>query len=295
MKKSLIFVYTFLLSVAFFSCNNDDSTEIIPGDDLNIIASSSNDEGIELTLKSSKEMLYEGVNNVKFDITQGELPEGGEWKIIPVMQMMMNGEPAHQHSTPLRGFDVGMSNETTGEGQILFVMPTSEMGTWTLHVSYYVNDTMEGMWMMPIEVNAIEFLLPAANYKTVIMVPIPGSDDRLVLGYNFLSGDPSVGNNDYEILAFRRTPAMMSHGRLSNEHMFETYTAYNDLTFEVTPWMPSMSHGSSNNEHPMETADGVYTGLVNFSMVGDWQLQLNVKDGEQQLIEEDGLSFYLEF
>ncbi|OHX64387.1 FixH family protein [Flammeovirga pacifica] len=295
MKNFSILLYTLLVSAVLFSCDNNDSTSTIPEEELYTIAKITNDNGVELQMKSTAEMLYEGVNNVQFDIENGSLSDGGVWKIMPVMQMMMNGETAHQHSTPLRGFDVGMSNTTTGKGQILFVMPSSEMGEWTMHVSYYVNDEMEAMWVLPIDVNAVEFLTPAANYKTVIMAPIPDSDDRLILGYNFLSGTPDIGNNDYEILAFRRTPAMMSHGRTSNEHMFETYTAYNDLTFEVTPWMPSMGHSSSNNEDPLASKEGVYTGLVNFSMKGDWQLQLNVKDGEQQLIEEDGLSFYLEF
>lgn len=46
-------------------------------------------------------------------------------------------------------------------------------------------------------------------------------------------------------------------------------------------WMPAMGHGTSPEESPEHDAHGVYVGMTNFKMAGDWQLQLNPAiDGE---------------
>jgi hypothetical protein len=49
--------------------------------------------------------------------------------------------------------------------------------------------------------------------------------------------------------------------------------------------MPSMGHGSSGNVSPVHTADGIYTGKVNFSMTGDWQITLKLKRGDMMIGE----------
>ncbi|NLR93592.1 FixH family protein [Flammeovirga agarivorans] len=292
--KNVSFLLISIFALFFISCNQDETN---PQEGSNVIGSSTTDEGVVLNLTSTKEALYEGVNNVTFSLGNGQsLSEGGTWKITPVMEMTMDNGMKHMHSTPIKGFDIGSSNTTSGEGQILFVMPTVEKGAWELHIEYIVNDAVEAMWMMPIEVNAVTFETSEANYKTVIMQQLDGSEERIVLGYNFLSGGPEMGANDIEILAFKRIPAMdHGHHEEGHGHDFETYEPYTQLSIKTTPWMPSMSHGSSNNVDPEETEEGVYTGVVNFSMTGDWQIQLNVKDGETEIINEEGLSFYLEF
>ena len=58
------------------------------------------------------------------------------------------------------------------------------------------------------------------------------------------------------------------------------WPAVSDLNLEMEPWMVSMDHGSPNNIAPTHTAGGHYTGKVNFTMTGDWQIRLKIKQGE---------------
>jgi len=45
--------------------------------------------------------------------------------------------------------------------------------------------------------------------------------------------------------------------------------------------MPSMGHGSPNNVNPVLTKNGHYKGKVNFTMTGDWRINLELnKDGK---------------
>ncbi|MDZ7648356.1 MAG: FixH family protein [Cytophagales bacterium] len=47
--------------------------------------------------------------------------------------------------------------------------------------------------------------------------------------------------------------------------------------------MPSMGHGSPNNVNPTHSSKGSYKGKVNFTMTGDWRLNLNISQGEAVL------------
>ncbi|AZQ65262.1 hypothetical protein EI427_23905 [Flammeovirga pectinis] len=290
--KNLSYIALFLLSFIFIGCNNDDNETVTPNNpsyDFEITNVKDETSGLTLKLMAAKENLSEGVNNVAFEVEgTSTLTTGGTWQIVPKMTMMMNGM-THKHSTPIRGFE-DATESFSGKGQILFVMPTVEMGVWEIEVQYILEETPLATWTMPLTVAAVKFLTEDPAYKTVINLPIADSDNKIIMGYNFIENgnNPAVGSNNYEILAFKRIPSM-GHGHL------ETYVPYTDLTFGVTPHMPSMDHGSPNNVDPVASTDGVYTGVVNFSMLGDWQLKLNVVDNDTVLLDEEGVSFYLEF
>jgi hypothetical protein len=55
------------------------------------------------------------------------------------------------------------------------------------------------------------------------------------------------------------------------------FPADNTYTIEITPEMPSMGHGSPNNVNPVNTGNGHYKGKVNFTMTGEWKVNVLVK------------------
>lgn len=61
----------------------------------------------------------------------------------------------------------------------------------------------------------------------------------------------------------------------------EKREAITDATITLDAWMPEMGHGTSPEEDPGHLDYGVYDGMTNFSMDGDWELQFtaNTQDG----------------
>jgi hypothetical protein len=55
------------------------------------------------------------------------------------------------------------------------------------------------------------------------------------------------------------------------------------LSIDFTPEMPAMDHGSPNNVNPAYMASGHYMGKANFTMTGEWRLNLALTDGETSL------------
>jgi copper chaperone NosL len=62
-----------------------------------------------------------------------------------------------------------------------------------------------------------------------------------------------------------------------------SWTPVDELEFEIEPWMPSMAHGSPGNENPERIGAGRFRGLVNFTMRGDWVVNVTVRQGGNEI------------
>ncbi|MBK8881190.1 MAG: FixH family protein [Bacteroidales bacterium] len=76
--------------------------------------------------------------------------------------------------------------------------------------------------------------------------------------------DPKVGMNDIELTLHRKATMM-------------DWPSDDTYTIEITPEMPSMGHGSPNNVNPSSIGNGHYKGKVNFTMTGEWRVNVLVK------------------
>ncbi|MFD2904552.1 FixH family protein [Sphingobacterium anhuiense] len=70
----------------------------------------------------------------------------------------------------------------------------------------------------------------------------------------------------------------------------ETFTNLDGYTIAVEPFMPAMKHGSSENEDAESKGNGRYSGLVNFTMPGDWFIRVKLlKNGKT--VSQDSLVY----
>jgi hypothetical protein len=74
--------------------------------------------------------------------------------------------------------------------------------------------------------------------------------------------EPVVGLNDFEIGLYKKQTMM-------------SFPPVTSAAVSIEPTMPSMGHGSSNNVNPVHTSLGHYLGKVNFTMTGDWQIDVS--------------------
>jgi len=70
----------------------------------------------------------------------------------------------------------------------------------------------------------------------------------------------------------------------------ENFTELNDYTIAVETFMPAMKHGSSENENAVNKGNGRYSGIVNFTMPGEWTVKVKLlKNGES--VAQDSLVY----
>ncbi len=56
-----------------------------------------------------------------------------------------------------------------------------------------------------------------------------------------------------------------------------------DASVSIQAWMPHMGHGASPEENPTHVNDGMYNGLVTWSMDGEWEMRLDITIGNDVL------------
>ena len=134
-------------------------------------------------------------------------------------------------------------------------MPSSA-GKWTLNMAFHNHKTdKEGEGEL--EVNVI-------NPTTSVMKSFTANDSTKLFVSLIQPDLPKIGLNNFEISIHKKDSLM-------------GFTAVDDYNVEIVPIMPSMGHGSPNNVNPVFTELGHYTGLVNFTMTGLWNVKIIIK------------------
>lgn len=174
-----------------------------------------------------------------------------------VMFMPMMDMGTMQHSAPVVQPTFNTA-ESAYEGVVVFTMP-STAGTWTIDVS--VNGTP-----VTLDVNV-------ADAPTKMVGSYTGTDANVYIVSLVRPVSLSVGLNDFQI-AIHKKASMMS------------FPADDSFTVQFEPEMVSMGHSSPNNTDPVSIGDGLYQGVVNYSMSGDWRLHLRLMHATDTIVND---------
>ncbi|XOV91253.1 MAG: FixH family protein [Bacteroidota bacterium] len=238
-----------VMIVALISCNSsEDEMPDLTADLVQITSFEEND--LHLTVYAP-EALFVGYNTVTVKITDNsDTSLSGDISVLPIMDMS-----TMSHSCP-----VEVSDDNFIDGlftfNAVFLMPSGEMGSW--EIKFTINEVQISV---PIEVVAPE-LTRLVSFTSSMDV-----GTKYFVAY-IDPKDPEVGKNDLEIAVYKKETMM-------------SWPAVTNLNFEVEPWMVSMDHGSPNNVAPVHAEKGHYKGTVNFTMTGDWQIRLTMKEGKE--------------
>jgi len=198
---------------------------------------------VEVCAEDSVKIGYTNLFIALFDSASNSRLDDVTISVEPVMHMAM-----HSHSAPNEGVGKQLENGYL-PCHIVFIMA----GDWELHIQFTNNANQQtGNIILPIRVS------PSGLVKKVT-----GTDSMSYFITMIEPRDPEVGLNTFEI-AIHIKQSMMS------------FPPVEDLKVEMTPSMPSMGHGSPNNEDPVYDLNGHYVGKVNFTMTGDWRIDLKM-------------------
>ena len=273
MKKILNNSYIFLLvALSLAACKKDDDpatpeTQTSPTDGLEFIFTTDiPNTGLSVSFYAD-EALFTGYNNVYAQINEtgsaNALVTDADLSIMPMMQM-----PSMMHSCPFGNMSYDGELKLY-KGFIVFIMGTMADGSWSLDVNVTNAEGETGEQTVDIEVvnpaesKVVSFVsdVDQASYFITLVEPI----------------SPEIGINDFVVGIYKRENMM-------------SFPATSDLHVTIEPEMPSMGHGSPNNVNPAFTEDGMYSGKVNFTMSGEWKINMEVMDENMNLMKT-GISF----
>lgn len=254
LKRNLTTIM-FLILLIISGCKNDENpvTPTDPFEGLTKITEAyATGAGMKVQLWSEKP-LFVGYNKLYIavlDSASNKFVTDAHVSLNPMMDMGMM-----QHSAPYENPKSTIAVNNLFPCAAVFIM-SSMGGTWRLNVQVHNHTTnIEGDASLPITVNEV---------TPPVMKSIVALNDSSKLFISYLKPSKlNVGINDFEITIHRRS-TMMS---------FPPDSGY---TVVLTPEMPSMGHGSPNNVDPVHSGNGHYKGKVNFTMTGDWRLNLDI-------------------
>ncbi|MFN8258359.1 MAG: FixH family protein [Bacteroidales bacterium] len=274
--KLLKYLVIFTFSVVFVSCQKENEVTPDPLDGLTKLS-----EGyavgasakVEIWAKNNYFTGYNKLVVVLYDsLNPTEKITDAHIHFMPLMTMDM-GDMIKEHACPVENPDETAIDDVF-PGAVVFTMPSTMDGSWKLGVSVHNHKyDKEGEVEFDITVNSPDvsvlsmFTTSEAEPKTLILSLLEPMS-------------PVVGMNTIEFTIHQKASMM-------------DFPADDSYTIEITPEMPSMGHGSPNNENPVNDGNGHYKGKVNFTMTGEWKVNVVVKkDG---VAVSDGLYFMITF
>ncbi len=249
-KTILSLLFTFFVVASFFSCSDQD-IEAVPTAGLTKIS-----EGYALGAAAKVEVwaaeeLFAGYNQLYFalyDSVTGQAITDSHIHINPIMNMQ-----TMSHSCPVEEPESEAVNKLF-PAAILFTMPSGDMGSWKLETK--IHNHANGLFGKA----SFDINVKSSTPSQVISFQT-SSGERFYMSYRFPEKQ-KVGINDFEVIAFTS--------------MDGKFVPAENLTIKLTPEMPSMDHGSPNNVDPVHVGKGHYKGKANFTMTGEWRLQLEL-------------------
>ena len=194
-------------------------------------------------------VLYDSLN-LKEKITDAHI------HFMPLMTMGM-GSDSMQQSCPTEDPNETALNDVFW-GAVTFIMPSDTANSWKLSVMVHNHKiNKEGEANFEISVDN-----PATTVLSVF--PSQSADHSLLVLTLVQPKDPKVGLNTIEFTIYRTTDLMY-------------FPPDDSYTIEINPEMPAMGIESSGNVNPVNTSLGHYKGKVNFTMTGEWRVNVLVK------------------
>jgi len=252
MKTGIVLLLSVIIFGFFTGC--DDSTT--NPEEENTVTYTKLVEGYTQATKVEvyvEEAPYSGYNHIYIALSDSASKKAvteAQVTLKPIMDMGMM-----VHSAPLENPSTQQAQNGYFAGAVIFIMS----GMWQLEVSFVRGDNQAAG-----SVNFEFEVAPASLVKNVT-----GSDSVKYFITLMKKNKWQVGMNDIEFC-------------LNKKETMMNFPPVTDMTMVMDPWMDmggGSGHGSPNNENPAHQGSGHYKGKVNFTMSGDWDINLDIKKG----------------
>jgi hypothetical protein len=252
-QKFILYIILLITVITLNNCTTDNEVAIDPTKGLIKLQ-----EGyalgagtkVELWAKENFFAGYNTVTTILYDSVTSKKIESAQIRFYPEMSMM----GGMKHGCPVEN-PLDEAVNTAFSGAIEYIMPTSDQGTWKLNVDVLNKlNNKNGKASFNVTVNNPML----AKMKSFLSA----SNEKIFVSYNFPE-KMKVGINSFDVVIYKMASAY-------------EFVPVNDYSIVLTPEMPSMGHGSPNNVNPTFSSNGHYTGKVNYTMTGDWRLNLSL-------------------
>ncbi|WP_452218850.1 hypothetical protein [Lacinutrix undariae] len=272
------------ISVVITSCtidktdyNSEISTEITEYFEFEEVTSISNGY-YEITIEALNGEFFKGYNEIHLKVRNTQTNENLENLEVTFLPIMTDAN-GNKTSCPHEFY---LNYDTTNEyylGYSVFTNESDSTVSWELYVS--VTDNNETL-----SVNTPITIEEQTNMN-LNMTAFTGNNDEQYFIALVAPQSPSVAQNDLVAGIYTYNQPTNSAGVFPDPSQF-SYSIVENHTLLLDPRMPEPSmgnHSSPNNQDLTQGTDRLYHGVVNYTMTGNWTLNLIFQDENGQTIK----------
>lgn len=219
-----------------------------------------------ITLSALNGTLYKGYNEIRLKVTNSRT--GGKENVSGVTFLpVTNTADGGQTSCPHRYDLAYIPDENYFSGYAVFTRESSATENWELYINFTINGQVHTV-KQPVSVQQ-------QTNKNLNMITFTGNDEGQYIIALVSPQKPKVAENELVAGIYRSvSPPAQPTGNFA-ELLQETFTEVSGYTLQLDPRMPEPSmgnHSSPNNRDLTRGEDGLYHGVVNYTMTGNWTL-----------------------
>jgi len=227
-------------------------------------------EGYTIRIASLNGTFYKGYNEIRVSVQQGAtpvLPE--EVTCLPIFT-----DAQGEHTTGPHGRELVHQADSGYHASYAVFTEESRAGNeWRLYMGFRINGTLH-------ELDEAITVTPQPN-KNLNMTSFTGTDGGRYVIALVAPQKPQVAENELVAGIYRyNEPTSAPSANFPDPAQF-SYAAVSGYSLHLDPRMPEPSmgnHSSPNNEDLTQQSDGLYHGLVNYTMTGNWTLNFILSD-----------------
>ncbi len=241
--------------------------------------SSINNNGYKISIQALNGTLYKGYNEVrlKFTSAQGqEQVDVSAVSFLPILTSTSGGTSSCPHQ-----YNLEYSQDAHYfKGYALFTADSGAGGTWDLYISFTIGGQTHS-------VKQSLTVQPQPN-KNLNITSFTGKDGQQYFIGLVSPKKPSVGENKLVSGIYKyNEPTRSALTEFPDPAQF-SYSQVAGYTLQLDPRMPEPSmgnHSSPNNKDLTQQDDGLYHGVVNYTMTGEWTLNFILSNPQGKILK----------
>ncbi|MND50247.1 hypothetical protein D3C87_570250 [compost metagenome] len=234
--------------------------------------------GYTISIEALNGVLYRGYNDIRVRIknTQTNTPlEVSSITFLPI-QTAVSGE---KRSCPNQYNFSYKSDDKYFSGYTVFTSESGAEGSWEINVNFTVGSQNFSVIQ--------EVLVRQQTNKNLNMTMFRGKDDEQYVIALVSPKKPSVAENKLVAGIYKLNKPLDSSSKSIADQLQFSYSQVDRYTLKLDPRMPEPSmgnHSSPNNKDLIQEADGLYHGIVNYTMTGNWTLNFILLNPDGKVI-----------
>lgn len=234
--------------------------------------------GYRISIEALNGTLYKGYNEIRLKIVNAQTNQAvsnSEITFLPILSDLDDNKTSCPHRYNL----VYNSDEKYYSGYAVFTSESNPMGIWEVYISF-TNNNQTFTVHQPVNVQM-------QTNKNLNMTSFTGNDGEQYFIALVAPQKPKVAVNELVAGIYKYNQPTTPAGNFPDPSQF-SYSEVSNHTLLLDPRMPEPSmgnHSSPNNLDLTQHTDGLYYGMVNYTMTGNWTLNFILRNPNGEVIK----------